>query len=236
MRLDKLLANMGYGSRKEIKKTLKNGAVSVDGDVAKDGKKHVNPQEQSVVILGEEVQYKPFVYLLMNKPAGVISATEDSSQRTVIDLLDPGDQLFSPFPVGRLDKDTAGLLLLTNDGQLAHRLLSPNRHVSKTYVARVNGRLTGKDIETFGRGVKLGDGYITKPAELKIIQSGQLSHARVTISEGKYHQIKRMFAALGKTVTFLQRTAMGPVLLPDTLREGEYRELTEEELRLLKEV
>jgi 16S rRNA pseudouridine516 synthase len=230
MRLDKLLSNMGYGSRKEVKKILKNGAVSVDGAIAKDGKTHVNPEEQLIAIHGEEVQYKRFVYFLMNKPDGVICATEDLHERTVVDLLDPHDAVFSPFPAGRLDKDTVGLVLLTNDGGLAHRLLSPKWHVQKTYVVRVQGRLTDRDVTAFQNGVTLDDGYVTKRADLVIVKSGDISQAEVRITEGKYHQIKRMFAALGKAVIFLKRVKMGSLELDDALPPGEYRELTKDEI------
>lgn len=234
LRIDKLLANMGYGTRKEVKKLLKAGVVKVDGMTVKDAKAHVNPKEQVVTVWGEEVEYKPFIYLMMNKPKGVISATEDAVEETVVDLLEEEDCIFNPFPVGRLDKDTEGLLLLTNDGQLAHQLLSPKKHVPKTYEAIIDGEVTEDDVAAFRRGVVLDDGYETKPAELVIIRSGLRSDVRITITEGKFHQIKRMFQAVGKRVIYLKRIQMGPIPLDETLEPGEYRELTDEEIALLK--
>ena len=226
---------MGFGSRKEVKKLLKDGGVTVNGEAIKDGKLHVDPAEDSVLVLGEEVHYREYIYLLLNKPQGVISATEDLREQTVIDLLDPEDAILSPFPVGRLDKDTEGLLLLTNDGQLAHQLLSPKKHVPKTYFAVINSEVTEADVEAFLHGVVLDDGYHTKPGKLSIIKSGLRSDIELTITEGKFHQVKRMFEAVGKKVLFLKRISMGPLMLDEGLKPGEYRELTDEEVEQLKE-
>ena len=234
MRLDKLLANMGYGTRKEVKQLLKQKGVTVDGEDVKDSSMHVNPDSQEVSVFGERVQYTEFLYLMMNKPPGVISATEDNFDRTVIDLLDPLAQHFKPFPVGRLDKDTEGLLLITNDGQLAHNLLSPKKHVPKTYYAKIDGEVTQSDIEAFQRGVELDDGYVTKPGELIILSSGAKSEIELTIQEGKFHQVKRMFESVGKKVTYLKRLSMGSLKLDESLNLGDYRELTVEELNGLK--
>lgn len=234
MRVDKLLANMGCGSRKEVKKMLKTGVVKVDGEVIKDGKAQVNPNEQVVSLHGEVIEYKENIYLMMNKPKGVISATEDEVHSTVIDLLEAEDQIFEVFPVGRLDIDTEGLLLLTDDGKLAHQLLSPKKHVPKTYYAKINGKVTEDDIQKFEDGVMLDDGYITQPGLLKIIRSDQESTIELTITEGKFHQVKRMFEAVNKKVIYLMRTKMGPLLLDEQLKPGEYRELTEDEVSLLK--
>ena len=234
MRLDKLLANMGYGSRKEVKQLLKQKAVRVDDVVVKDSSMHVDPAKQNVSVFGERVEYVEFIYLIMNKPPGVISATEDKHDQTVIDLLDPMEQHFEPFPVGRLDKDTEGLLLITNDGQLAHNLLSPKKHVPKWYYAKIDGEVTQADIEAFKQGVTLDDGYHTKPGELKILASGEQSEIELMIQEGKFHQVKRMFEAVGKKVTYLKRLSMGSLVLDETLALGEYRELTEEELHGLQ--
>ncbi|RAK21187.1 16S rRNA pseudouridine516 synthase [Anoxybacillus vitaminiphilus] len=234
LRIDKLLANMGYGTRKEVKKLLKSGVVKVDDVIVKDPKMQVNPDEQVVTVWGEEVQYKEFIYLMMNKPPGVISATEDVVQETVIDLLEEEDKIFAPFPVGRLDKDTEGLLLLTTDGQLAHQLLSPKKHVPKTYFAVIDGEVTEADVAAFRQGIVLDDGYKTKPAELVILKSGIRSDVEVTITEGKFHQVKRMFQAVGKRVVYLKRIQMGPLSLDESLALGEYRELTDEEVALLK--
>ncbi|MFD1953404.1 pseudouridine synthase [Paenibacillus thailandensis] len=240
MRLDKLLSNMGFGSRSEIKKEVKLGAVTVNGVVAKDSGLAVDPDADDVRFRGETVIYRDTVYLMMNKPPGVISATEDGRERTVIDLLEEEDRLLSPFPVGRLDKDTVGLLLLTNDGQLAHELLSPRKHVDKTYEAVVEGDVGEADRQAFAEGVVLDDGYKTMPAELHITgkeetaSSGVKSTVSLTIKEGKFHQVKRMFEAVGKKVVYLKRVSMGPLRLDESLPEGTYRELTEEEVELLR--
>jgi 16S rRNA pseudouridine516 synthase len=236
MRIDKWLSNTGFGSRKEVKQLLKSGAVTLNGTVIKDPKTQANPDKDHVVVHGEEVIYKEFIYLMMNKPQGVISATEDSRHETVIDLLELEDQGFEPFPVGRLDKDTEGLLILTNDGQLAHSLLSPKKHVPKTYFAKINGSIPENTYEKFKEGIVLEDGYQTQPAKLKIVQDAMdESEIYLTITEGKFHQVKRMFEAVDRKVTFLQRVQMGNLKLDETLPLGTYRELTEEELSLLSE-
>ncbi|MCJ8009540.1 pseudouridine synthase [Lederbergia wuyishanensis] len=234
MRIDKLLSNIGYGSRKEVKKILKNGNVTVNGDIVKDAKFHVNPNVDTVFLFGEQVYYREFIYLMMNKPAGVISATEDERDKTVIDLLNDEEVIFNPFPVGRLDKDTEGLLILTNDGKLAHQLLSPKKNVPKTYFAVINSPVTEEDVEAFANGVTLDDGYETKPGKLKIIKAGSYSDIELTITEGKFHQVKRMFEAIGKKVVYLKRISMGPIELDNTLENGKYRELTEVEVQQLK--
>ncbi|MDQ0975488.1 16S rRNA pseudouridine516 synthase [Neobacillus niacini] len=235
MRIDKMLANLGFGSRKEVKQLLKSGAVKVDDVVVKDPKLHVDTNNQIVTLNGDVIEYKEFIYLMMNKPQGVLSATEDSAQETVIDLLELEDQVYEPFPVGRLDKDTEGLLLITNDGQLAHKLLSPKKHVPKTYFAVIDQEVTDEDVKAFAEGVTLDDGYETKPGELKILKSGIRSDIELTITEGKFHQVKRMFEAVGKKVVYLKRISMGPLPLDETLELGEYRELTDEEIELLRD-
>jgi 16S rRNA pseudouridine516 synthase len=235
MRIDKLLANMGYGSRKEVKKLLKDGGLQVNGEVIKDGKVHVDAEKDTVMLYGDKVEYREFIYLLMNKPPGLISATEDANEETVIDILQMDDQIFNPFPVGRLDKDTEGLLLITNDGQLSHQLLSPKRHVPKTYFAVIEGEVTDRDVEAFKEGVTLEDGYHTKPGDLVILKSGLTSDIELTITEGKFHQVKRMFESVGKRVVYLKRLSMGPLKLDEDLELGEYRELTDEEVEMLKE-
>ncbi|MDG5473505.1 pseudouridine synthase [Jeotgalibacillus sp. ET6] len=234
MRLDKLLANMGYGSRKEMKKLLKSGAVIVEGTPAKEGKMQIDPFKEEVTVNGEKIIYREFIYVLLNKPPGVISATEDRQHETVIDLLPVELSVFDPFPVGRLDKDTEGLLLLTNDGQLSHQLLSPKKHVPKTYFATIEGEVTSEDAEAFKKGVMLDDGYVTKPADLVIIKSGTVSEIELTIMEGKFHQVKRMFQSVGKEVTYLKRLSMGSLKLDPSLGLGEFRELTPHELEQLQ--
>jgi 16S rRNA pseudouridine516 synthase len=235
--LDKVLAHLGYGTRKEIKKMVKEGRIQVNGDRAKDPGLHVWPQRDRIEVDGVPVYYREFIYLMMNKPQGILSATEDPSARVVVDLLQPEHRAFRPFPVGRLDKDTEGLLLLTNDGQTAHQLLSPKKHVPKTYFARIHGRVTEADVTAFREGVVLDDGYRTLPGELKILHAGEESMIELTIYEGKFHQVKRMFEAVGKKVTYLKRLSMGPLTLDETLSPGDYRELTDEEVaRLLASI
>lgn len=235
MRLDKLLANMGYGSRKEVNSIVRAGHVKVNGEIVKLGKTHIHPIKQEITIYGEKVLYKPFIYLMMNKPNGVISATEDQVHPTVIDLLHHEHAAYNPFPIGRLDIDTTGLLLLTNDGKLSHALTSPRREVPKTYEATVFGKVDKNDIDLFREGITLQDGYTTKPAELVVKKSDNISQVELSITEGKYHQVKRMFGAVGKRVRTLRRTKIGKLSLDQTLTEGNYRELTEEEFSLLQQ-
>lgn len=234
MRLDKLLADMAFGSRKEVKVLLKSKAVEVNGRVEKDPKQHVDPEKDLVTVHGEPVVYQEFVYLMLHKPPGVVSATEDTRDETVIDLLGPLEQHFKPFPVGRLDKDTEGLLLLTNDGKLAHELLSPKKDVGKRYYAHIDGVVTEEDGEAFKRGVTLDDGYETKPAELTILKSDDVSEIELVITEGKFHQVKRMFESRGKRVTYLKRLSMGELKLDPELKIGHYRPLTEQEFASLR--
>lgn len=233
MRLDKLLSNMGAGSRKEVKLLLKAGAIQVDGEIVRDPKQHVDVETQQVLMYGEPVTYQKYIYLMMNKPPGVISATEDKRDETVIDLLFEDVTYFKPFPVGRLDKDTEGLLLLTNDGAFNHALMSPKKHVEKTYYAEVTGVLTQEDVEAIAEGVTLEDGYQAKPGKLVILSTTETdSTLELTITEGKFHQVKRMMLALGKEVTFLKRRSIGRLELDPALELGDYRELTQEELAL----
>lgn len=234
MRLDKLLSNMGFGSRKEVRQLLKNGAILVNGEIEKGASKHIDTSADEVTLLGEPVVYREFIYLMMNKPQGVLSATEDSRDETVVDLLDDAYRHFNPFPVGRLDKDTEGFLILTNDGKLSHSLLSPKKGVPKTYYAHISGVVTEEDGEAFARGVMLDDGYVTKPGQLRILKSGEMSEIELTITEGKFHQVKRMFISVGKSVIYLKRLSMGPLSLDESLPLGSYRELTDEEVTLLQ--
>lgn len=234
-RLDKVISNLGYGSRKEVKALCKKGFVEVDGVIVKDSSVSIDPEKSIISINGEELRYRKYIYLMMNKPDGVISATYDNREETVIDLLEVEHQVFEPFPVGRLDKDTVGLLLLTNDGELNHRLISPKWHVDKVYFAKIDKKVTEEDAEAFKKGIKLDDGYVCKEGKLEILSaSDEGSEVRVTIQEGKYHQVKRMFEALDKKVVYLQRIEFGGLILDEELEEGEYRELTEEELAILK--
>lgn len=235
MRLDKWLSNMGRGSRNEVKDALKNGWVKVNGEVVKSGKEKYDVDLDEVVFDGEVVPYKPFVYLMMNKPQDVISATQDSYHQTVLDLIEPPFGNMPLFPVGRLDIDTEGFLLLTNDGALSHQLLSPKKHVPKTYRATISGLVTQTDVEAFEKGVTLDDGYVCQSANLKILSiDGNTSEIEVVLFEGKFHQVKRMFEAVNKEVVYLKRIAMGGLALDPELELGAYRELTEDELIMLQ--
>lgn len=235
MRLDKLLGNLGHGTRKEVKKLIKDGSITIDGNIVGDPGIHVDPENQEVCIDGVKLNYRKHIYIMMNKPPGVISSTEDSKERTVLDIIPDEYIPFSPAPVGRLDKDTVGLLLLTNDGQFAHKLLAPKKHVPKVYYARIEGAVDESDVEAFKKGVLLDDGYKTMPALLKILEMGDESRVEIEIFEGKYHQVKRMFEAVNKKVVFLMRMSMGPLKLDPELKQGESRELTEDEMKLLTE-
>lgn len=234
-RLDKLLSNAGYGTRTELKKLLKSGRVKVKGEVEKDPGRIINPPFSDIDIDGRLFIYKEYIYLMMNKPQGVISATEDKREKTVIELLPDNYKRYSLFPAGRLDKDTEGLLILTDDGMLAHNMLSPSKHISKTYYAEISGVVTEKDITAFLEGVVIDGGYKCLPAQLDIIESGSRSRIELTIHEGKFHQVKRMFESIGKKVIFLKRISMGNLKLDESLKPGEFRELKEDEVKLLTE-
>ena len=237
MRLDKFLANSGIGTRKEVKELLKKRLIKVNDEIVKDGKIHVDENEDTVKYKDEIISYKKFVYIMLNKPNGVISATEDKVHKTVIDLLGDEYRTFEVFPVGRLDIDTEGLLLLTNDGVLSHNLLSPNKHVDKKYYVELEKLLTEMDIAKLEKGVELKD-FTTKDAKVEIIENGEESdkiRVYITISEGKFHQVKRMFKAVGNEVKYLKRVKMSTLSLDENLKLCEYRELTEDELTKLKE-
>ncbi len=234
LRIDKVLAHIGIGSRKDVKKMVKEQRITVNGSVVTDPGLYVNPHCDEIQVNKKTIKYREFIYLMMNKPQGVLSATEDKYDEVVTDLLNEEDWVFNPFPVGRLDKDTEGFLLLTNDGKLAHQLTSPKKHVPKTYYAKIHGLVTFEDVQAFKEGVTLDDGYKTMPGELKILNSGEESEVELIIYEGKFHQVKRMFESVGKRVTYLKRIAMGPLPLDPNLDLGEYRELTQDELNLLK--
>ena len=232
MRLDKFLVACAVGSRTEVKNFLKAGRVTVNGKKEKSAKSQINEETDEIRFDGQKLDYEEFVYYMMNKPQGVISATEDPKHKTVLDLLDDYARAKEVFPVGRLDIDTHGLLLLTNDGKLAHALLSPKRHVDKTYLARINGVMTDVDVETFAQGVPLKD-FTCQPAKLELVSidtEKDQSLIRVTIAEGKFHQVKRMVAYCGKEVVDLQRLTMGTLTLDEDLKRGEWRRLSKEEL------
>ena len=236
MRIDKYLANMNVGSRKEVHQLIKKGIDDVNGKTIKKTKEKIN-EDDVVTVNGEKVAYQKYHYFLLNKPTGVLSATEDRSQKTVISLLKLEDRYQGIAPVGRLDKDTTGLLLLTNDGQLNHELLAPNKHVAKVYRAQIAGVADNETVKTFASGMTLGDGTKLKPAKLKILKQDRenaTSEIEIEISEGKYHQIKRMFGAVGMKVMALDRLAMGKLCLPADLKRGKYVELSLDEIENVK--
>jgi 16S rRNA pseudouridine516 synthase len=233
-RLDKVLSNFGFGSRTEIKSAVKHGLVTIDGKMVKDSGLYVNPAESIIEMNGIKLNYRKYIYLMMNKPKGVISATTDNKQKTVFDILPEKYKCFDLFPAGRLDIDTEGLVLMTNDGQLAHEILSPKKHVKKQYFAQVLGEVNNNDIEAFSIGVILDDGYKTLPAQLEIIRSDEVSEIKLSIVEGKFHQVKRMFEAVDKKVIYLKRLSMGMLNLDETLGLGECKELGEADIALLK--
>ena len=212
-RIDKILSNIGCGSRAEIKRYCKYGSIVVNGQTVSNPGLQVDPEKDEILFNGEKITYREFVYIMMNKPDGYISATFDKRDPIVLDLIDPSYLVFEPFPVGRLDKDTEGLLVLTNDGQLSHRVLSPKKHVPKTYYAKIDGVVTEEDIDAFEKGVTLDDGYETMSSQLKILKSGEESEIELTIHEGKFHQVKRMFESVGKKVVYLKRLSMGKLIL-----------------------
>ena len=232
-RLDKLLAGTGKWSRREVKALVRQGLVRVDGRLAASAEDKLDPAAAIITVAGETISLRRFTYVMLHKPAGVLTATEDRKQPTVLDLLPPELRRIGLAPVGRLDKDTVGLLLLTNDGELAHRLLSPKYHVEKRYFARVDGELSAADTEAFARGMTLGDGLECLPAGLELLPG----HACiVTLREGKFHQVKRMLAARGAPVLYLKRLSMGPLTLDDSLAAGAYRLLRAEEISALYRV
>lgn len=237
MRLDKFLADMEFGSRKEVKQFIKKGRVKVNGVICKSDKTQVDELNDHILFDDELVHYQNQFYYILHKPQGVISATVDNFDETVVDLLD--DDVFREdlFPVGRLDKDTEGLLILTNDGALAHQLLSPKKHVEKAYYAKVSGQMTPEDVVAFKQGLTIDQKEVCLPAELTILSYDEAldeSEIELVLHEGKFHQVKRMVQAVGKEVTYLKRIRMGQLVLPSDLALGEYRELSTTELEQLK--
>ncbi|MDF2944352.1 MAG: ribosomal small subunit pseudouridine synthase [Herbinix sp.] len=233
LRLDKYLADMGIGTRSELKVWIRKGRIKINGEICIKPETKVSINSDVISCDEIRVNYVNYLYYMLNKPAGVVSATRDNVSETVLDLIEDkqGKDL---FPVGRLDKDTEGLLLITNDGDLAHQLLSPKKHVDKVYFAKVNGKVTEEDRLIFANGVDIGEDALTLPAKLTILKSDDISEIELTIQEGKFHQVKRMFEAVGKEVIYLKRMSMGSLLLDQSLELGEYRELTMEEITILK--
>lgn len=240
MRLDKFLAQAGVGTRSEVKKILKGGAVAVNGTAAKKPEQKIDAENDRITYQGRLLSYEPFIALMFHKPAGCVTATADRSQKTVMDYI-RHERKSELFPVGRLDIDTEGLLLLMNDGDLAHRMLSPRHHVEKTYYVRGDGALSDADVEAFAEGIDIGEKRMTLPARLELLFTDGACiegtfEARVTICEGRFHQVKRMFAARGCRVTYLKRIAMAGLTLDEALAPGEWRELTDKEKLLLREL
>ncbi len=231
IRLDKYLADLGIGTRSEVKNYIRKGRVTVDGIKVTSSDLKIDTTAH-VTFDGMDLEFELFEYYMLNKPAGVVSATVDNFCTTVIDLIGEGKKK-ELFPVGRLDKDTEGLLIITNDGDLAHQLLSPKKHVPKVYFAKINGRITDDDVQALKEGVDLGD-FKALPADLTILESNEESLVEITIFEGKFHQVKRMFEALGKEVLYLKRLSMGELKLDESLAVSQYRKLTSEEVLLLK--
>lgn len=236
-RLDKFLVEMSVASRSTIKDMAKKGRITVNGQIVKASDTKIDESADVVAVDGQVIAFSSTEYFMLNKPAGVITATLDKKARTVLDLLDERTRN-DLFPVGRLDKDTEGLLLITNDGDLAHRLLAPKKHVDKVYYADIRGVVTDEHIRQFVSGLTLSDGTAVMPGELVILDvdsTAGTSSIRLTIHEGKFHQVKRMFEAVGTEVTYLKRLSMGPLSLDEKLSPGEYRRLTDEEINMLKE-
>jgi 16S rRNA pseudouridine516 synthase len=230
IRLDKIVADMGFGTRSEAARLIRDGDVLVDGRVASSGAEKYDPAISEITVGGTRLVYKKLRYFMMNKPAGVVSATEDRKEATVLDLMTDGDRRLGLFPAGRLDKDAEGLLLLTNDGDLVHRIISPSKNIWKTYYVETLGALGIEDAAALKTGVVLRDGLRCLPAVLEIISAGETSTASVRIREGKYHQVKRMLASRGKPVTYLKRLSIGGLELDSALVPGSYREMTREEV------
>lgn len=227
MRLDKMLADQGVASRKELREIIRSGRVCVDGATETHPERKLDPTLAAVTLDGERVGYRRFHYYMLDKPVGVVTATEDRRQRTVLDLLPAELRRLGLFPVGRLDKDTSGLLLLTDDGDFAHRVISPKSCVKKRYYAEVEGEADGQDALAFSRGIVLGDGTRCLPAELELLGGGR---CLVTVMEGKYHQVRRMLASRGKPVLALRRLSVGGLRLEESLGPGGFRELSEQDL------
>lgn len=232
LRLDKYMADLQVGTRSEVKNLIRKGRVTVDGSICKEPDRKITLGVQEVMLDQVKLEYASYEYYMLNKPQGVVSASSDKFTETVVDLIDTAVRK-DLFPVGRLDKDTEGLLLITNDGDLAHRLLSPKKHVDKVYYAKIAGRVTKDDVQAFAQGLVVDEELTALPANLEILSSGDISEIHVVLHEGKFHQVKRMFEAVGKEVIYLKRIAMGSLTLDESLQVGEYRSLTKEELKKL---
>jgi 16S rRNA pseudouridine516 synthase len=230
LRLDKLIASTGVMTRTEVKEAVRCGRITVNDVPAMTAEKKCDPDNDKIAIDGEILSYSKFCYIMLNKPAGYVSATIDDNEKTVMELLPERYKKIGVFPSGRLDKDSEGLLILTNDGEFAHRMTSPRHHVKKVYYVKVEGELGDSDVDAFKKGVWLRDGTICREAELEILSRGEVSEAMVIISEGKYHQVKRMMASLGKKVIYLKRTKIGQLSLDESLEPGQWRMMPKSEV------
>lgn len=230
IRLDKILSNGGLGSRKEIKEMVKKGRIKVDGNIINDSGMHIDILKNSIEINSQKFHYREHIYLMLNKPSGILTATKDAKVKTILDLIDSKYKNYDLSSAGRLDKDTEGLILLTNNGTLIHKILSPKNHIPKKYFVKFKGEMSKKDIETFEQGVILEDEYKTMGAQIEAVDQNKPDECIITIYEGKYHQVKRMFKALGKEVTYLKRLSIGELELDKELDVGQYRELTDKEI------
>ena len=233
MRIDKFLSNMGISTRTESSKAARAGLILVNGAAVKKADAHIDPEKDEIIFCGRKIGYRKYTYILMNKPDGVVSATEHGKDKTVIDLLPEELQRLNLFPCGRLDKHTVGLVMLTDDGELAHRLLSPKHHVKKKYFFESKFPLTEDEISYLEKGATLEDGYITKPSEIELLEDGKSGY--ITLVEGKYHQIKRMLESVNNKITYLERITFGPLALDENLARGQWRFLTDEEIKKLEE-
>lgn len=233
MRIDKFLSVTGTATRTEAKKAVRAKAVTVNGTAVASADIHIDPLKDEITFFGQKIIYREHTYIMMNKPDGVVSATEDGQDKTVIDLLPPNIQSDKLFPCGRLDKNTLGLMLITDNGDLAHELLSPRSHVSKSYRFKTADPISSEDAKRFESGVTLADGYVTMPAQIDLFENGD--EGIITLKEGKYHQIKRMMGALNNKIIYLERITFGPLVLDESLKRGEWRFLTDEEIEKLKQ-
>ena len=234
VRIDKAISQLGIASRSQVRSMISKGRIAVNGILPKSINDKCDPDTDIITVDGEAIEYKQYHYLMMNKPAGVVSATEDAKDKTVVSLLEGRYSKMDLFPVGRLDKDSEGFLILTNDGKFAHKVISPSKNVYKRYYIQVEGRIGEEDKMAVEKGILLKDGTKCRPGKLEIIKSGEKSEAYMMISEGKYHQVKRMMAALGKPVLYLKRVSIGFVQLDSSLTPGQYREMTKEEIDALE--
>lgn len=233
MRIDKFISNMGFGSRKDIKEFIKKKKITVNGQIVKSGDLYIDTDDD-IFCCGKKVEYEKYIYIMMNKPAGYVSANEDKKEKTVFELIGNEYRKKDLFVAGRLDKDTEGLLIITNNGKFAHNMLSPKKHVDKTYFVKAEGGMfNDDDINAFENGVVIDDGYKCKPAKISILKNGDISESLLTISEGKFHQVKRMFKAVGKNVIYLKRVKIGDLELDENIQLGHFKILSDEDVKLI---